>query len=108
MTVRVDVSEGEKRTLLSVARDGGVPLPFRCEVGECTACLVHVDTLLVGHRPVQPLTDKESSLLQSIYLLSAHDIEEAERRGVSPDVRLACQYEVGDEEISVFFEAPRD
>ena len=106
--VDVDVSEGERPTLLSIAKERGIPLPFRCEAGDCTVCLVHVDTLAVGDRPVRQLTDKERSLLQAVYLLNARDIEEAERRGISPDVRLACQYELGDEKISVFFEPARE
>jgi ferredoxin len=103
-TISIDVREGEKRTLLSIAKQHGIPVPFRCEAGECTACVVHVDTRSVGSRAVAQLTDKERSLLQSVYLLNPNDIEEAELRGRSPDVRLACQYEIGDEDIAVFFE----
>jgi ferredoxin len=103
--VTVD-TEGERRTLLSIAKQHGIPIPYRCEAGDCSACLVHVETLSGGRRPVARLTEKESLLLQAMYLLSQHDIEDAERRGVSPDIRLACHYEVRDEEIVVFFERP--
>ncbi|MFS2056247.1 hypothetical protein ACEN8K_46575, partial [Variovorax sp. CT11-76] len=61
--------------------------------------------LCAGARPVARLTDKESALLKAMYLLRQQDIEDAERRGISPDVRLACCYEVRDEEITAFFES---
>jgi ferredoxin len=73
--VTVDVGEGERRTLLSIAKEHGIPVPFRCEAGDCSACLVHVDTLSGGRRPVARLTEKESVLLQAMYLLNQHDIE---------------------------------
>jgi ferredoxin len=102
-TVTIAVAPGERRTLLSVAKDCGVPILFNCEAGECGACLVHVDAVADGQRPVAPLTEQEKFLLQTMRMLTAHDIDAAERRGVPPDVRLACQYELGDEEIVVYF-----
>jgi ferredoxin len=104
-TVTIDVTPGERRTLLSVAKDYGVPILFNCEAGECGACLVHVDTVAVGERPVAPPTEQEKFLLQAMRMLTARDIEAAERLGVPPDVRLACQYELGDEEIVVYFKS---
>jgi ferredoxin len=103
--VTVDVGEGERRTVLSIAKEHGIPIPYRCETGDCSTCLVHVETLSGGRRSVARLTEKERSLLQAMYLLNQQDIEDAERRGVSPDVRLACHYAVRDEEIVVFFES---
>ncbi|TVR97530.1 MAG: (2Fe-2S)-binding protein [Rhodospirillales bacterium] len=102
-TVTIDVAPGERRTLLSVARDHGVPILFNCEAGGCGACLVHVDTVAVGERPLAPLTEPEKFLLQSMHRLTEHDIEAAQQRGVPPHVRLACQYALGDEEIVVSF-----
>ncbi|MFZ1413018.1 MAG: 2Fe-2S iron-sulfur cluster-binding protein [Defluviicoccus sp.] len=102
-TVRVSIATGERRTLLAVAKDCGVPLLFNCESGDCSACIVHVETSTLGARPSAPLTEKERFLLTAIGLLSTRDIEAAERLGVSADVRLACQYALGDEEIVVLF-----
>lgn len=99
-----EVPDGERRTILSVAQQHEIPLPFRCAAGECTACLVHVETHAAGARPVSQPADKEQSLLLAMYLLSPQDIEDARKRGVSPDVRLACQYAVKDEDLTVFFE----
>jgi len=104
VTVRCAVRDGKRRTVLAIAQQQGIPLPFRCGAGECTACLVHVETRAAGARPVAQPTDKEQSLLVAMYLLSTHDIESARQRGVSPDVRLACQYAVNDEDLTVFFQ----
>lgn len=102
-TIRVDVTAGERRTLLAVAKDFGVPLLFNCESGDCSACVVHVETRAVSSRPVAQATEKERFLLTAIGLLTEPEIGEAERLGVSADVRLACQYALGDEQIDVLF-----
>ena len=99
-TVHVRVPHGARRTLLSVARDAGVPLLFNCEVGDCGACLVDVETRSIGLRPVSPLTEKERFLLQAQDRLSTANAA-ADR--VAPMARLACQYEVHDEDIVVTF-----
>lgn len=103
-TITVDVAPGERPTLLAVARNAGVPILFNCEAGDCGACLVHVDTHSTGQRGVAPLTENENLLLQTMCMLTAKEIEAAEREGVPPDVRLACQYVLRDEEIVVYFE----
>ena len=99
-TVHVQVPPGGRRTLLSVARDAGVALLFNCEVGDCGACLVEVATRSIGPRSVSPLTEKERFLLQAQNRLSAANAA-ADR--VAPMARLACQYEVHDEDIVVTF-----
>jgi ferredoxin len=104
-TIRVDVAADERSTLLAVAKASGVPLLFNCESGDCSACVVHVETRAVGTRPVAPMTEKERFLLPLIGLLTEPEIEKAERLGVSADVRLACQYALGEEDIVVFFKS---
>lgn len=102
-TVSVDVAPGERRTLLSVAREHGIPILFNCQTGDCGACIVDVETLSNGGRPSAPLAGNESFLLRTMRRLTAREIEEAERRGVSPHVRLACVYELRGENIVVVF-----
>jgi len=102
-TIRIDLAAGERRTLLAVAKDSGVPILFNCESGDCSACVVHVETRAPGTLPIAPLTEKERFLLTAIGLLTEPEIQAAERQGVSADVRLACQYALGDEEIVVLF-----
>jgi ferredoxin len=103
--VTVDVAAAERPTLLSVAREHGVPIPFNCQSGDCGSCMVRVETISIGRMPVAPLTDGERLVLTAARRLTADDIAEAERRGMSPKVRLACQYRLGGEEIAVMFES---
>jgi len=103
--VTVDVRRGVPMTLLSVAREHRVPIPFNCHSGDCGSCLVRVETIAVGSRPVSPLTDVERLVLKAAGRITAEGIAEAERCGMSPKVRLACQYRLGDEEIAVRFES---
>ena len=103
--VAVDLAAAERPTLLSVAREHGVPIPFNCQSGDCGSCRVGVETNSVGRMPVAPPTDSERLVLTAARRLTAEDIAEAERRGMSPKVRLACQYRLGDEEITVTFES---
>ena len=103
--VTVDAPPGASPTLLSVAREHGVPIPFNCQSGDCGSCMVRVETISVGSGPAAALTDGERLVLTAARRLTAHDIAEAERRGMSPKVRLACQYRLGDEEIAAMFES---
>jgi len=103
--VTVDVAAAERPTLLAVAREHGVPIPFNCQSGDCGSCTVRVETISIGRMPVAPLTDNERLVLTAARRVTADDIAEAERRGMSPKVRLACQYRLGDEEIAVSFES---
>jgi ferredoxin len=103
--VTVDVEAADRPTLLSLAREHGVPIPFNCQSGDCGSCMVRVETISVGSGPASPLTDGERLVLTAARRLTADDIAEAERCGMSPEVRLACQYRLGDEEIAVMFES---
>ncbi len=104
-TINVPGVSGERRSLLSIARDHGVPILFNCDTGDCGACVVYVETRSNGATEVAPLSEKEKFLLQAMVLLTAADVMEAETRGVPPDVRLACQYKPRDEDIVVMFES---
>jgi ferredoxin len=103
-TVTAATGEDAPRTLLAVAQAEGVPLPYRCETGDCASCLVHVDTRSAGARGIAPMTEKEAALLQQMFFTTAAEIAEAESQGICPPVRLGCQYELRDEEIVAFFE----
>jgi len=103
--VTIDAQPGASPTLLSVAREHRVPIPFNCQSGDCGSCMVRVETISVGGNPPAPPTASERLVLTAARRLTAEDIAEAERRGISPKVRLACQYRLGDEEIAVSFES---
>lgn len=104
-TVTVDAAATDRPTLLSVARARRVPIPFNCQSGDCGSCMVRVEMISLGRMPVAPLTDSEHLVLTAARRLTTDDIAAAERRGMSPKVRLACQYRLGDEAIAVMFES---
>ena len=105
LDTRVTVDGAGRPTLLSVAREHAVPIPFNCQSGDCGSCMVRVETISLGRMPPVPPTASERLVLTAARRLTADDIAEAERRGMSPKVRLACQYRLGDEEIAVSFES---
>lgn len=100
---KVEAVAGKRTTLLGVARENGIKIPFECEDGECGSCLVKV-THLDGERiKGVMLTDKERNVLKSIGKLSKHDEERANVRDLPPTFRLACQTIVTDEDLLVQF-----
>lgn len=100
---KVEAVAGKRTTLLGVARDNGIKIPFECEDGECGSCLVKV-THLDGERVKGVmLTDKERNVLKSIGKLPAREDERANLRDIPPSYRLACQTVVTDEDLLISF-----
>ena len=100
---KVEAVAGKRTTLLGVAKENKIKIPFECEDGECGSCLVKV-THLDGERVKGVmLTDKERNVLKSIGKLSKHDEERANVRDIPPTFRLACQTIVTDEDLLVEF-----
>ncbi len=100
---KVNAVAGKRDTLLAVARDNNIKIPFECEDGECGSCLVKI-THLDGERVKGvTLTDKEKSVLKSIGKLPKHEEERAQVKDIPPTFRLACQTIVTDEDLLVEF-----
>jgi len=78
---------------------------FNCDSGDCSACIVGVETRSSGTPEFAPLTEKEKFLLTSMVFLTDKDVKNAEEGRVAPETRLACQYRPGDEDIVVTFES---
>jgi len=99
--VTVYATAGDTKTILALAEKNGVHIPCDCRDGNCGACLV--DVHYAGGKPKMAidLTEKEKSPLQSIGKISAAEIENAEVNHVAPPHRLACQFIVRDEDITV-------
>lgn len=104
-TVSVPASSAEPPTLLNIAQEHGVPILFNCDSGDCSACVVGVETVAGASMAFGPLTDKEKFLLTSMFLLTDADVKKAEAGRAAPETRLACQYRPGDEDIVVTFES---
>jgi rubrerythrin/ferredoxin len=95
---------GHRGTLLGIAREHKVPIPFDCQDGDCGSCLVEVKHLSHSKRMAIALTEKEKELLRQLGKITSEEIMEAEVNDMPPRFRLACQYFVRDEDIFVTFE----
>ncbi len=103
-TVVVAAPDPEAPTLLAIARDHGVPIPFNCTFGGCGACLVRV-TEKTGDRTPSRLGEDEEWLLDAMGKLRPEDTGFAESGGRIERYRLACQYVIlGDEDIVVAYD----
>jgi len=100
---KVEAVVGKRDTILGVAKEHEIAIPFECEDGECGSCLIKV-THLDGERiKGVMLTDKEKNVLKSIGKLSKHQEERANVQDLPPTYRLACQTIVTDEDLLIEF-----
>jgi len=94
---------GDTHTLLAVAKQNKIDVPFNCEDGDCGSCLIKV-TVLDDKQPMSStLSEKEKFTLAANGKLSKEAKELAEVADIPPQYRLACQYIVRDETILVEF-----
>jgi ferredoxin len=101
--IKVTAVAGKRDTLLAVAKENNIKIPFECEDGECGSCLVKITHLDGDHIKGVMLTDKEREVLKSIGKLSKHEEERANVKDLPPTYRLACQTVVTDEDLLVQF-----
>ena len=94
---------GARGTLLALAKEHKVPIPYDCQDGECGSCLVEVSILSKTPHAIS-LTDKEKEVLKQLGKISKAEVSNAEVNDMPPHYRLACQYIVRDEDIVVKFE----
>ena len=94
---------GDTKTILALAKEHELPIPFECEDGNCGSCLIEVTSLEDKPRMGMALTEKEKARLKELQLLTAEEIEQAEVNDMPPRYRLACQFVARDEDIRVSF-----
>ncbi len=100
---KVEAVAGKRDTILGVAKEHKIAIPFECEDGQCGSCLIKV-THLDGERiKGVMLTDKEKEVLKSINMLSKRQEERAAVHDLPPTYRLACQTIVTDEDLLIEF-----
>ncbi len=100
---KVSAVAGKNTTLLGVAKENDIKIPFECQNGRCASCMVKV-THLDGERiKGVALTDKERDVLKSIGRLPEKEEERAYVADIPPTFRLACQTIVTDEDLLVEF-----
>lgn len=101
--LKIEAVAGKRTTLLGVAQENKIKIPFECADGNCGSCLVKI-THLDGFRiKGVALTDKERIVLKSIGKLPKSEEERASVHDIPPTYRLACQTIVTDEDLLVEF-----
>ena len=98
---------GDRGTLLALAKEHKLPIPFDCGDGNCGSCLVEIKHLGTNKPYGLALTEKEKEMLRQLGKITPAEIENAETNDMPPRHRLACQYFVRDEDIAVIFEVTR-
>jgi ferredoxin len=94
---------GDRGTILAVAKEHKIPIPFDCQDGECGSCLVEVKHLSPDRKYGIALTEKEKEMLRQLGKITRKEIEDAEVNDMPPRYRLACQCFIRDEDIVVSF-----
>lgn len=94
---------GANGTLLALAKQNNVAIPFQCQDGDCGSCLIKVTHLGPNKPKAIALTEKEKLTLSVNGKLSKDVLANAEVNDMPPPFRLACQYIVRDEDILVEF-----
>ncbi len=94
---------GNTKTILALAEEHKIPIPFECGDGDCGSCLIEVTSL--GDKPKMgmSLTEKEKARLKELQMITAKEIEIAETNDLPPRFRLACQFIARDEDIVIRF-----
>ena len=100
---KVEAVAGDRTTLLGVAKENNIKIPFECEDGACGSCMVKITHLDGDRVKGVMLTEKEANVLKSIGKLSKHEEERANLKDLPPTFRLACQAVVTDEDLLVQF-----
>lgn len=94
---------GNAQTILSLAKEHAIPIPFDCSDGECGSCLIEVVPL--GDKPQMSmaLTEKEKARLKELEKITPEELENAEVNDLPPRFRMACQFITRDEDVIVRF-----
>ncbi|MBK5946826.1 ferredoxin [Rhodobacter veldkampii DSM 11550] len=94
---------GDTRTVLALAEEHKIPIPFECRDGNCGSCLIEVTYADPSTKMGIYLTEKEKSKLKELGRLTPQEIEDAEVRDMPPRYRLACQFIARDEDVTISF-----
>lgn len=105
--VTVYAVAGDRGTILAVAKEHNIPIPFDCQDGNCGSCIVEVSHLYAPTKYSKygiALTEEEKETLKQLGKITKEEIYEAEVNDMPPRYRLACQCFVRNEDIMVTFE----
>lgn len=94
---------GNTQTILKVAEEHHIPIPFECGDGNCGSCLIEVTLLEDKPKMSMALTEKEKARLKELDKLTEAELADAEVNDIPPRYRLACQFIARDEDVIVRF-----
>lgn len=104
--VTVYAVAGDRGTILALAKEHKIPIPFDCQDGNCGSCVVEVQHLYAPTKYSKygiALTEEEKETLKQLGKITKEEIYEAEVNDMPPRHRLACQCFVRNEDIMVRF-----
>ncbi len=94
---------GNTSTILTLAKEHKIPIPFDCGDGNCGSCLIEVTSLEDKPSMGMSLTEKEKARLKELDKLTDADLENAEVNDMPPKYRLACQFIARNEDVLISF-----
>ncbi|WP_425090874.1 2Fe-2S iron-sulfur cluster-binding protein [Tropicimonas sp. S265A] len=94
---------GNTKTILALADEHQIPIPFECGDGNCGSCLIEVKSLEDKPKMGMSLTEKEKARLKELQKITPEEIENAEVNDLPPRYRLACQFIARDEDVIIRF-----
>lgn len=94
---------GNTQTILALAKEHKIPIPFECGDGDCGSCLIEVTTLEGKPKMGMSLTEKEKARLKELQKITPAELQDAEVNDMPPRFRLACQFVARDEDVLVKF-----
>ncbi len=94
---------GNTKTILALADEHEVPIPFECGDGNCGSCLIEVKPLGTKPKMGMSLTEKEKARLKELQKITPEELENAEVNDLPPRYRLACQFIARDEDVIIRF-----
>jgi ferredoxin len=95
------VAGSHTQTLLKLALENKIQIPFNCEDGNCGTCVVKVSSVDSKPRMSGHLTAKEITVLKQLGKITQQEIDEIAVTDMPATWRLACQFIVRDEDILV-------
>lgn len=94
---------GNTKTILGLADEHQIPIPFECRDGNCGSCLIEVKSLENKPKMGMALTEKEKARLKELQKITPEELENAEVNDLPPRYRLACQFIARDEDVIIRF-----
>ncbi len=94
---------GNTKTILALADEHDIPIPFECGDGDCGSCLIEVTLLTDKPKMGMSLTEKEKARLKELQKITPSEIENAEVNDIPPRYRLACQFIARNEDVVIRF-----